>query len=173
MKPTAMIVAALAALACISGQAAQAETNSLMAVSMRTFPADHFARRATPRGELRGRTSRTPRPSGRAVAVAVKPAVDKVVLTSPPQAPVAAPKKSLQNPPKPAVKASPSVSANLSVEAQPAAPSTKVAALNGAATTRTKSLAAPQISLAPVSAAITCKRFVPAAGLMVDVPCEK
>ena len=176
----AMTVVALAAL--LSQTDAQAETNSMLAVSLRTFPSDHLARRAQPHCEPRARIGRLSRPSYKAAAIdkpaETKTASTKVALVSKSQAPAATVPPTLPEPVKPASKPGTGVTASVPVEAAPVPASTRMAALNEPST-RTKSVVvAPGASPAPAPSkpapvASVCRKFVPAAGLMVDVPCEK
>lgn len=194
MMRAVMIAAALAGLAVsLPGAGANAETNSLMAVSMRTFPSDYFGRRAVPRCPTKGRGVQAVRKAQVAKAAsreamkvssaATLPAVGKGEAdTSPGAAPAAAngfspaPAPGALDPAKPAAPQKPAVTAQIQIPAEPAA--VRKVVLSEAPTRSSAFLpAAPatKAALAPVAPAApaTCKQFLPSVGLLVDVACEK
>lgn len=189
MRRAVMIAVALAGLAISLPEAgAKAETNSLMAVSMRTFPSDHFGRRAVPHCPPQGRPSYSARRT--TIAKVSRPDAQKGAALAPPRAPAkaavstpaavsipAAPVAPVAvEPPKPA---KPDVTARVTIEGE-AAPVKKVVLTE--ASTRSglpvpaaapASKPVPALAPAAPAAPATCKQFVPAVGLMVDVACEK
>lgn len=193
MKRAVMIAAALAGLAgSLPGAGAKAETNSLMAVSMRTFPSDYIGRRAAPECPTKGRGAQVirkapvvkaaSREAMKVSSAATLPAFGKGAAgTSPGAAPAAAnglapaPAPGALDLAKPAAPQKPAVTAQIQIPAETAAV-TKVA-LNEAPTRSSAFPAAPvtKAALAPVAAAApaTCKQFLPSVGLLVDVACEK